>query len=108
MKVFSVATMAEITRIHEKDLSAYESTSIRTAAVLLTLDHAKRIVESNSCDIAERGYTYAIIEEYELPHFYQTPLNEWWYKWEGSWDDGKYVACEKPEKWKNVVSWGMS
>lgn len=69
---------------------------------------AIQIVETNDMDISDDGLNqYAIIESvakgvgWDRRH---EPYIQWY-----EWDQGtkKYVACATPDKWTNVVRWGM-
>ena len=51
----------------------------RTIGFLHDLTTAKKLVESNSCDIWETCYTYAIVEEIE-PGFYPISTKNFLYK----------------------------
>jgi len=80
----------------------------RTFGWFTSLKKAKEAVENNYADIHEYSYLYVIIEKtkegvyggFELP-------KEYWYKWDGSHDGGKYVPIEKPDELKRVVCWGF-
>lgn len=80
----------------------------RTPGFFLTLEEAKQCVEENWGDIHETGYEYVVIEK-TPPGLYTGGFieEEWWYRWEGDRDEGKYVETEKPECTKCIVGWGI-
>lgn len=93
MRFFTITTLVDVG-------------NTRTPAVFLNLSDAKVVVEGNDLDIAEREYLYAVIEEIG-EGLYPTSYSQHWYKWEGNWDSGNYIPCEKPEQFKNIVAWGI-
>jgi hypothetical protein len=93
MRFFTVTTLVDVG-------------NTRTPAIFTSFDDAKFVVEGNDLDIAEREYIYAVIEEIE-EGLYPMSHSQHWYKWEGDWETGKYVPCEKPEQYKRVVAWGI-
>lgn len=84
----------------------------RSPVICSVLERAVQIVEHNLGDIHETDYTYAVIETIEADVLYggfSKGMKEWWYKWEGDRDTGKYVSCEKPEEYRkpvNIVRFG--
>lgn len=72
-----------------------------------SLKKAKETVENNYSDIHEYSYKYAVIEKVAdgMRMGLERP-GEWWYEWEGSHEDGKYVAINKPRELKGVIGWG--
>lgn len=71
-----------------------------------SLKKAKTAVENNCFDIHEYSYMYAVIEKSEDGFRIGIP-KEWWYKWEGSHEEGHYSPIEKPEELKMVIHWGI-
>jgi hypothetical protein len=82
---------------------------LRTPVICTTLERARDIVESNSMDIYETSYTYAVIESVVADEIYPhaEPYVVLWYKWEGSYEEGRYVPIEAPEAFERVVGWGI-
>ena len=81
----------------------------RTVAWYSDLKTAKKCITENWGDIHETGYNYASIEE-TLSGLYPFIEKEHWYEWKGKSKkigDGKYIPCEKPERFKNVVNFGI-
>jgi hypothetical protein len=82
----------------------FSTLSHRTWGWYSKLKDAQECVNLNSCDIYEGEYNYAVIEEIsegvlqggEIP-------KEWWYKWEGDWETGKYKPCEKPKEYEGYI-----
>jgi hypothetical protein len=78
-----------------------------TMAICTTQERAEEIILGNENDIMETDAEYAVVEE--LPMDYTYPVGErdlqWWYKWEGTYEDGKFVKCEKPKQFENIVGW---
>lgn len=95
MKLYAVVTI-------------YENTfDDRCVGVFSTLEIARDIVERNALDIYERSYKYAVIEEKEIDHLYPHGGEQYWYEWQGDPDTGKYVSCERPDKYKNTSGFGI-
>ena len=79
----------------------------RMVAWYPTLFDAQSCIEQNWGDIYERGhYNHAVIEE-TLSGLYPYVKEEYWYKWEGSEEEGGYLPCHKPEDFKCVVNFGI-
>lgn len=82
----------------------------RTPGFFLTLEDAKECVEENWGDIHETGYDHVVIEKMPEGLYGGITIGnnkEWWYKWEGDRDEGKYVEIEKPECTKGTCNWGI-
>lgn len=77
--------------------------SDRTWGWFTKLATAKKCVEENWGDIYEGEYFAAVIEEVPEGVVINIPTNEWWYKWEGSWEKGRYKPWKKPKAYKNIV-----
>lgn len=78
--------------------------SSRTWSWHTNFEDAERCVLNNITDIAEFEYTYAVIEEvYEGYCWGMKIPKEWWFKWEGTWEDGGYKPDKKPEDYGHVV-----
>ena len=76
---------------------------------IFTTENLKKCIAENWGDIHETGYNYASIEE-TFSGLYPFIEKEHWYEWKGKskkLGDGKYVPCEKPERLKNVVNFGI-
>ena len=70
-----------------------------------TMADANNWVVENACDINECGYyPYAVIEEVE-EGIYSFPRIEHWYEYNK--DNGTYMPCEKPDRYKSTVCWGL-
>jgi hypothetical protein len=77
----------------------------RAVGYYTTFEEADEIVRENVMDINESGYYfYAVIEEL-MPGIYMYPRKELWYKW--SRDKEAYEACDKPERFQQVVGWSL-
>lgn len=59
-------------------------------------------VVNNLGDMHESWYKYVVIEE-KFPGINCTNNNQWWYVW----DNSKYISCECPESYKNVINFGI-
>lgn len=71
-----------------------------------TFEEAKEIITDNIGDIYEAGYyKYALIEQ--TPPGLYSWKQEWWFEWEGDFQDGKYEPIEKPELFEHVVCFGL-
>jgi hypothetical protein len=92
----------------------------RTWGWYSTLDKAKEAVEKNYGDMYENDYNYAVIERTPEGILWGGDIpKEWWYKWQGSWEKGKYVPWKKPSEYDTVIGfmsrirqikshWGLS
>lgn len=68
---------------------------------------ADECIRTNMCDLYEGCYNMIVIEKVPEHLVVNVPAKEWWYKWEGTWEEGGYVPSEKPEEYHNIVSfWG--
>ena len=66
---------------------------------------AEKAVIYNSLDINEMGYyPFAVIEEV-TPGIYSFSRKEYWYQWNRV--TKCYERIEKPERFKQVVCWGL-
>lgn len=70
---------------------------------------AKDSVKINDCDMHETVYNYLVIEK--MPP-YPTGCavigySKQWYKWEGTYENGKWKSCDEPEWAENTVGWSM-
>lgn len=79
-------------------------TNKRTWGWYSKLEDAQKCVEENWADIYEGSYGYAVIEEVHegILHGANTP-REWWYKWQGSWEKGKYKPWNKPKEYDGII-----
>ncbi len=68
---------------------------------------AKGEVLNNSCDIYEGCYRFCIIEKIRPGLYPCPPENEWWFRWEGSWDEGGYKKVKKPQFFDKTVNFGI-
>ena len=70
-----------------------------------TMEDANNWVVQNAFDINECGYyPYAVIEEVE-EGIYSFPRIEHWYEYNKESDT--YMPCEKPERYRSTVCWGL-
>lgn len=77
----------------------------RCVGFYYTYEEAENAVLNNDLDIAEEGYYhYCVIEEHFAGVYNFDGLNQWWFRWHG---DKMYHPCEKPEKFKRTVCFGM-
>jgi hypothetical protein len=68
-------------------------------------ENAERVVVNNYGDINEMGYyPFAVIEKTE-PGIYMYDREEYWYQWNR--ETKCYERIEKPERFKQVVGWGL-
>lgn len=68
------------------------------------LKTAKESVEMNNADIYEGQYNHAVIEEVAEGILFGGDIpKEWWYKWEGTWEEGGYKPAEKPGEYLGVM-----
>ncbi len=63
---------------------------------------AKRSVMVNDGDLHENYYKYVVIEE-KFPGLYCVNKNNKWFVW----DNSKYISCECPESYKNIINFAM-
>ena len=82
----------------------FTTVSERTWGWYKSLEEAQKCVEENWCDIYEGEYTHAVIERISegVLHAADTP-DEWWYKWHGTWEKGRYKKWKKPEQYSNII-----
>ena len=77
----------------------------RAVGFAWNLADANNWVVSNSADINEDNhYPFAVIEECE-EGIYMVPIKEYWYQFDR--DTETYSPCEKPERFKSTVCWGL-
>ena len=71
----------------------------RTWGWYKSLKDAQECVKQNWGDIYEGEYSYAVIEKISegVLHGMDIPV-EWWYKWHGSWQRGKFKEWKKPDE----------
>jgi hypothetical protein len=77
----------------------------RAVGYAKTFEEADEWVRSNVCDISEEGYYRFAVIEPTSPGIYTFQRTEFWYKWNG--EKEQYEPCGKPERFKQVVSWGL-
>jgi len=65
---------------------------------------AQKAVEENAMDINECGYYHFAVIEKVNPGVYNFGMDAWWYKWHNT--EG-YKPCDKPERFKRVVCFGI-
>lgn len=71
-----------------------------------SLQEARERVESNELDMFETSFVYAVIESIEIDHpcpVVSDEYRQWWYMWEGDQETGKFVVCQVPEVFKQIV-----
>jgi len=70
-----------------------------------SMEDANAWVVDNAMDINECGYyPYAVIEEV-FEGIYSFPRKEHWYEYNK--DSDTYMPCEKPDRYKSTVCWGL-
>ena len=107
MKLYAVVTIGERTETR-KDGSTYESTHDRCVAICETIERARKIIVHNQGDIFEYYYQYAVIETKNTDELYcGFQQDQYWYEWQGDGATGKYEPIERPDKYKNIVGWGI-
>lgn len=68
------------------------------------LEQAQEALEKNYGDMFEGEYQYGVIEEVPFGVMWGGgDTKEVWYKWKGSWEEGQYLPCDKPDEYKNVI-----
>jgi hypothetical protein len=109
MKLYSITTIHEGIRQLRKDNSWFETEDLRCISICDTVDIAKEFVENNYGDMYECGYyKIVVIEAFETNYVYGGfDREEYWYQWKGDVETGGYKSIEKPEKWKNIINWGI-
>jgi hypothetical protein len=68
-------------------------------------DYAEKAVIHNMLDINEMGYYPFVVIEKTEPGFYTYPREEFWYQWNR--ETKCYERIEKPERFRQVVGWGL-
>lgn len=107
MRLYSVTTVREEKAVNVNGRE-YMTTRPRCVGVFSTLEKAKEIIEENIGDIFEYWNPWAVIEVIHVDSLYGGfDRKEYWYEWKGYVHSGKYVSIEAPDKWKNVVGWGI-
>lgn len=66
---------------------------------------AEKAVIYNSLDINEMGYYPFVVIEKTEPGFYTYSREEYWYKWNR--ETKCYERIEKPERFRQIVGWGL-
>lgn len=79
----------------------------RTVVVCDSFDAARKIVEENHGDIWENSYMLAVIEGVAANRLYTYLDETYWYRWQGSRENGGYHAIETPEAYKNRYGFGV-
>ena len=85
----------------------------RTPVICTSLRRAKQIVENNEGDIFETTYGYAVIDKvlpnalYSFSGSAEEGYKEWWYEWEGTYKEGKYVPCSKPPEYSRIFGFSI-
>jgi hypothetical protein len=103
-------TLYGVTTIHpSREGERAGITSSRTVAMCTRLERARQIVEGNEGDIFETTERLVVISTLSSDVVYGAvgcpDYQEWWYRWEGTWQDGRYVPTEKPEEFRHVIGW---
>ena len=77
----------------------------RVVAVCTDLGVARELVLGNDLDIHDRSYKYVVVEPVRANCAYggRVMRDAIWFEWQGDHDDGSYVECPKPEKFKRIV-----
>lgn len=73
----------------------------RTVGIFQFLYMAFDAVETNSCDIWEHAYDYAVIQELEVNSIYPDVILEMWFEFDIL--SQKYHQTKKPERFKNII-----
>jgi hypothetical protein len=109
MKLYTITTIREGIRQLREDNSWFETEDRRCIAICDYLDIAEDFVKNNYGDMYERGYyPFAVIEAVETNCMYGGfDRAEYWYQWEGDVETGGYKLILKPEKWHNIINWGI-
>ena len=90
-------------RLSKSQKEYFTIISSRTWGWFPNLKEAQQAVDGNYGDMYEGEFSTLVIEE--VPDGVMgIPKNEWWYEWEGTWEEGKYILSKKPEDYENVVS----
>lgn len=96
-RLYTVTTIAESARYGGN----------RTVVVCDSFEAAREIVEKNYGDIWECSYMLAVIEAVVPNRLYAHLDEQYWYRWVGDREDGAYQAIEVPERYRNVVGFGI-
>jgi hypothetical protein len=78
-------------------------------AICNTFERAKEIVERNEGDIFEYAYSLVVIEAVEADRLNGTTglLEQYWYVWRGTPEDGSYRPIHCPEAYEHMTGWGV-
>lgn len=79
----------------------------RTVAVCSSLNHARKMVERNYGDIYEASYRLAVIEAIGLNCLYTHLCETYWYKWDGSYQKGRYRPIKTPKAFERSFGFGV-
>lgn len=79
----------------------------RCVVVCDSFDRAREIVETNEGDIFETTYRLAVIEVVLPNHLYHYTSERYWYRWEGPYPEGRYLAVSCPEAYENAIGFGI-
>lgn len=80
----------------------------RTPVVCDDFEVAREIVERNAGDIFETSYRLAVIEAVVPNQLYGGTLDEqYWYRWDGPYETGRYVPVERPSAYEGTVGFGI-
>ena len=91
-------------RTNLKQKKVFSILSKTTVGWYSKLEYAQKCIEINDCDIHELDQDYAVIEKIaEGTYSGCTIPKEWWYKWKGKPDKGKYVPTSKPKKYDRII-----
>lgn len=85
-------------------------TSKRTPVICSTFEKARGVIDRNDADIHEGSYTYAVIERIVPDWIYpetQGDYQQWWFKWEGNLETGKYEPCPAPPEYARIIGFGI-
>jgi len=79
----------------------------RTWGWCSTLKNAKLMVTEWASEwILDNSLTEVVIEEFKEGICCYEP-KEWWYKWHGTSEKGKYKPWKKPEQYSHTIGFGM-
>jgi len=88
----------------------------RTPGFYFNLEEAQQCVEENWGHISEVSYKHVVIEEMTEGLYGGKNVGnnrEWWYQWQGDWENGKYILVKKEDLKKidesimQTVNWGI-
>lgn len=90
-KIYTVMVMTDLT--FDREIKCPEFGSSRLVGWYSQYCDARSSVESNSCDINETCYRYALIEECE-EGLYNPAFKRWWFEYDREKDG--YIEIEEP------------